>query len=57
MHMPMAMPVYLITRSLPVTSNQTQHASIALRGLLGKLTARIFLNYFIHTEFPRLINY
>ncbi len=53
----MTMPVYLITPSLPVTSNQTQHASIALRGLLGKLTARIFLNYFIHTEFPRLINY
>lgn len=47
----MPMPVSLLTR------NQTQSVSVALRGLLGMFTARIFLNYFIHTEFPRLINY
>ena len=53
----MPMPVSLLTRSLPVATNQTQSVSVALRGLLGMFTVRIFLNYFIHTEFPRLINY
>lgn len=49
----MAMPVSLLTRSLPVTTDQTQSVRVAFSGLLG-----IFILLSIFTKFiPIFSNY